>query len=49
MASITPGLGLGGPFNNSHRLSDFQMEMSFRDMGVPFKKDKWPCPFKNEI
>ena len=42
MASIAPGLGLGAPLKDSHRLCDVVME-------VPLAKDKWPCPFKNEI
>ena len=42
-------LGLGAPLKNSHRLSDFLMEVSFTDMKVPLVKDKWRCPFENEI
>ena len=49
MASVAPGLGLGAPLKDSHRLCDFLMEVPFTDMKVPFAKDKWPCPFKNEI
>ena len=44
-----PWSGLGAPLKDSHRLCDFPIEKPFTGMEVPFTKDKWPCPFRNEI
>ena len=49
VASVAPGLGLGAPLKDSHRLFDFLMEVPFTDMEMSFTEDQWPCPFRNEI
>ena len=49
MASVAPGLGLGAPLKDSHRLCDFLMEVPFTDVEMSFTEDQWPCPFRNEI
>ena len=48
MAYIVPGLGLGAPLKDSHRLCDFLMEVPLTDMKVPCAKDKWPWPFESK-
>ena len=48
MASIAPGLGLDAPLKDSHRLRDCLLKVTFTDMEVPFIKDKWPYPYRNE-
>jgi len=49
MEAIDPGLGLGAPLKDSHRLCDFLMEVPFASIKVPFTRDQWPFPFNNEI
>ena len=44
MASVVPGLGFGSLLKDSHRLSDFLLDVPFTDMNVPFTKVKCLAP-----